>query len=232
MIKAVEIEELSFSYTDDKNAVLRDINLRITEGEIVAIVGLSGCGKSTLCNILSGIIPRTIKGNLKGDVRVYGKRISDMTIGELTRTIGIVFQDPDTQIFAPRIIDELAFGMENHCIPVDEMENRIYSVWQELGATLDIHDNPNRLSGGEKQLVVLAAILCLNPRILILDESMSQIDEAGVKMIKSKLLRLKELGITQIIIEHDLNNVDIADRVLYLSDGKLKKYEGELDICL
>lgn len=228
MIPAIKLKDVSFKYDMEQPYLLQDINLSINEGEVVAILGMSGCGKSTLCKIISGVIPRTIEGVLTGSIKIYDKELNTIDMRELTSSLGIVFQDPDTQLFSPTVIDEIAFGMENHCHDISEMENRIEKISKETGVYRYLHSNPNNLSGGEKQLVVLSSVLCMEPSIIILDESMAQVDERGSKMIKENIRRLKNRGKTIIMIEHDLENIDVADRVLYLEQGRLVNYKGEL----
>ncbi|WP_432402567.1 energy-coupling factor ABC transporter ATP-binding protein [Wukongibacter sp. M2B1] len=228
MIVTVEIENLFFKYKGQNDYILRGVNLRANKGEVLAIVGLSGNGKSTICYTLNGIVPNTLKGDMKGSVKILGNQVRDMNISELATIIGVVFQDPDTQLFSPTVEDEIAFGPENLCLIREEMEKRVEKVLKLTGMEAYRYENPNNLSGGEKQLIALGAVLSLEPEILVFDEAMAQIDDKGKKRIKSVIKRLKENGKTIIMIDHDFNNLDIADRVVLLKDGRIYDFKGEL----
>jgi energy-coupling factor transport system ATP-binding protein len=228
MIFPIEIKDLSFRYKNKKRNILNGANLKIKKGEVIAIVGLSGNGKSTLCHCISGIIPHVYDGELDGQVLLYGKDIKEMKLPTICTKIGIVFQDPDTQIFSPTVEDEIAFGPENLCIDRDEIGKRIFEALDKVKMKEFRYDNPNNLSGGQKQLIALASVLSLKPQILIFDEVMAQIDKAGKKRIKEIIKELKSEGKTIIMVEHDLNNLDVADRVLALRNGKLEEFKGEL----
>ena len=188
MILAVEIENLHFKYKGQREDILKGINLKVNKGEILAVVGLSGSGKSTLCYALNGIIPNTFRGDIKGRVKLFGNDVSTMRISELATTIGVVFQDPDTQLFSPTVEDEIAFGPENLCVDREEIGIRIDRVLELTGMKDYRYENPNNLSGGEKQLIALGAVLSLEPNILVFDEAMAQIDDRGKKGIKQVII--------------------------------------------
>lgn len=228
MMPAVEIENLFFKYKGQNEYILKGVNLRAHRGEVLAIVGLSGNGKSTICYTLNGIIPKTLKGDMEGNIRVFGNHVKDMDIGELAKIIGVVFQDPDTQLFSPTVEDEIAFGPENLCLSREEIETRIEKVLKLTGMEGYRYENPNNLSGGEKQLVALGAVLSLEPDILVFDEAMAQIDDKGKKRIKKVIKKLKADRKTIIMIDHDFSNLDIADKVLLLKDGRIHDFKGEL----
>lgn len=221
-------ENLSFSYPGNERQILNNINFTINRGEIKAVVGLSGSGKSTFCYCLSGVIPHIYPGNLSGHVYIAGETVGELKIQEISTRVGIVFQNPETQLFFSVVEDELAFGPENLCIPREKIGERIENTLELLGIRDLRSANISNLSGGQKQLVALASVLTLQPDILIFDEVMSQIDKPGKKRIKNVILDLKEKGKTIIIVEHDLNNVDIADEVLLLRRGRLSEFEGKL----
>jgi len=224
----IVVKDLSFQYENDAIYILRHLNLSVAKGEIVAIVGLSGIGKSTLCYCLSGIIPHVYGGMMEGEVLLNGKSTRDLTLPEIATNLGIVFQNPDHQLFSFTVEDEIAFGPENLCVPRDEIARRIDEVLEKVGMKEFRYANPQQLSGGQRQLIALAAVLSLQPEILIFDEAMSQIDADGREKIKEMMLNLRADGKTIVIIEHDWENLQIADRVLVLKGGKLEPFTGSL----
>jgi len=216
----ISIKDLHFSYEDKK--ILRGIEFELEKGKISSVIGLSGCGKSTLCYCICGIIPHIIEGDLSGTVKVFGKDVSDARIAELSEKIGIVFQNPDTQLFSPTVEDEVAFGPENLCVPRQEISSRIEESLRIVGMSDFRKRHPHNLSGGEKQLIAIASVLAIKPKILLFDESLSQIDDEGSERIKEVMLDLKKMGKSILTVEHDLKNLDISDEVLLLDSGKLK----------
>jgi energy-coupling factor transport system ATP-binding protein len=228
MIFPVEIKDLHFTYPESKISILNGVELQINMGEVLTIVGLSGCGKSTLCYCICGIIPHVFEGDLLGDVLIFGTSTKDIKLPAISINVGIVFQDPDTQLFSPTVEDEIAFGPENLCIERDEIGERISKNLALVAMEKSRYANPENISGGEKQLIALASTLSLNPQIIIFDEAMSQIDDSGKLKIKKAIRDLKSAGKTIIMIEHDLANLDVTDRVMLLKEGKLTDFKGSL----
>lgn len=224
----IEVKNLYYGYSKKDKDILKGIDINVKKGEVVAIVGLSGSGKSTLCYCMCGIIPRMYKGNLKGDVCFYGQNIKDLKFSDIFTKVGIVFQDPDTQLFSPTVESEIAFGPENLCIDRNEIGVRINDCLEQVKMKEFRYSNPNNLSGGQKQLIALASVLSLKPDVLIFDEVMCQVDKEGKKQIKNIIEDLKKSDKTIIMIEHDMQNLDIADRVYLLKDGKLEDFKGGL----
>lgn len=212
----VIVKNLSFKYENGSKKILHDINLNFNSSEIIAILGKSGCGKSTLCKCICGLIPNTYKGEFSGEIRIFNRDIKDMTLSEMVAKVGIVFQNPATQLFSPTIEDELAFGPENLCIKRQEIGRRIDNILKVINMEKYRYENPNKLSGGQQQLIALASVLVLNPQILICDEIMSWIDEDGKEIIKGILVKLKQEGKTIIMVEHDMENIKIADKIIYI----------------
>lgn len=228
MIYPIEVNNLHYRYEKNTRKILNGVNLKVMEGEVVAIVGLSGSGKSTLIYSICGIIPHIYEGDLKGEAKIWGKNISDMRLSEISTKVGIVFQDPDTQLFSPTVENEIAFGPENLCVTREEIGLRIKKVLKTVDMEEHRLENPNNLSGGQKQLIAIASVLAMETEILLFDEILSQIDKKGKEKIRKIIKGLKEKGKTIILIEHDLENVQIADRILQLKDGKLEKFkDGE-----
>jgi len=207
-MKAVDARDITFRYKGQTSFVLEDVNFELEQGQIAAITGPSGCGKSTLGYSICGVIPNLIKGDFSGAVTLQGRS-------------GIVFQDPDTQIFLPTVEDELAFGPENICLSREKIGERIRATLELTGLTELRMKNPAQLSGGQKQLVALAGVLTLSPDIIVFDETMSQLDLAAQDTVKKVLLALKHDGKTLIMIEHKKDFLEIADEIWFLNKGEL-----------
>lgn len=220
------IENLTFKYGD--NIILDDVSLEVKKGEIVVIMGLSGSGKTTLIKLLSGVIPHREKGNILGTLLLDKRNIQDMSFEEISAKVSTVYQNPDDQILFSRVMSELAFAPENFCMTKQEIIKRINDIARYYDIANLLDKNPNNLSGGEKQVVVLASILVMDTHAVLLDEVMSQVDAKGKELIKKSIKKLKEMDKAVVMIDHDVNNIDIADRILVIKDGKLKPYDGEL----
>lgn len=215
-MKAVEVKNLNFKYKNAKKKTLENINLTVNEGEIIAICGASGSGKSTLCNCICGLIPNIYEGEYSGEVKIFGRDIKLMSKAEMAISVGMIFQNPSTQLFSPTIEDELAFGPENLCVDRNEIDRRIEKILKIINMEEYRYENPNSLSGGQQQLVAIASVLMLNPKILICDEIMSWVDDDGKKIIKNLIIDLKKQGKTIIMVEHNKENLLIADRTIHL----------------
>ncbi len=224
----IEVVDLSFRYNQRSPWLLRNVHLSIGEGESLAIVGLSGAGKSTLCYCISGIIPHVYDGEMSGSVFLYGENTQRITLPKIATTLGVVFQNPDNQLFSPTVEDEVAFGPENLCLTSEMIGKRVDEALQLTGISHLRYDSPHRLSGGQKQLVALASVLSLSPRIIIFDEAMSQLDDFGRDAVKGLIYKLKHDGKTILMVEHDFSNLDVADRTLMLQDGSLTDFSGSL----
>lgn len=222
---AVMVKGLRYQYQPGARLVLNSISFNVKKGEFVVITGLSGCGKSSLCLCISGANRHQQDSVMSGEVFLYGKNIGGMRGAELALQVGIVFQDPDTQLFSPTVEDEIAFAPENLCLPPERIRERIDYVMDTLGITALRQANPYRLSGGEKHLVALAAVLALDPPILILDEVMSQLDTAGKRTVAVVLKKLNAMGKTIIAVEHNLEELIFADRLMVLADGQVVRYD-------
>ena len=224
MMKAVSVKNLSYQYQAEGAPILKKLSFDIIRGEIVALMVLSGCGKSTLCYCLSGIIPHYWSGIMEGDVLVNGINTQDSRVASLAREIGMVFQDPDTQLFSPTVEDEIAFAPENMCLPPAIIQEKIDYVLDLLGISSLRRAAPQQLSGGEKHLVALASVLTLDPSILVLDEVLSQLDSTGRRKVSQALEKLRYQGKTIITVEHDLQTTMIADRIMVMQSGELTRY--------
>ena len=209
---AVEVRNLSIDY--GKYPVLTDFSLTVEMGEAVLLRGPSGCGKSTLLHAVCGLIPSVITANVVGEALLFGTKIEDLSIVARAKNIGIVFQNPETQLFCDSVEDEIAFGLENLNISVDEIGRRI----DEVLTLTQMHDfryaSPKELSGGQKQRVILAAVLAMRPKVLLLDEALSQMDAASKKVLISHLKILRSSGHTMLMVDHDDILAEIASRII------------------
>jgi energy-coupling factor transport system ATP-binding protein len=228
--KPIEVHGLNFHYSEDGRQILKDIHLEVRSGEAVAIVGLSGIGKSTLCYCISGIIPHVYGGRMSGSVLIQGEDTRSLTLPQIATRLGVVFQNPDNQLFSPTVEDEIAFGPENICLPREEIIRRVDEALATTGISYLRYASPHRLSGGQKQLVALASVLSLDPQILIFDEAMSQLDDMGRDSVRSLIVKLKGEGRTILMVEHDFANLSVADRVMLLEDGRLTESSGSVTL--
>ncbi len=220
----IKIRDFSFSY-DGKTPVLSGISADIMAGQKVLLLGPSGCGKSTLTLCLNGIIPNLIEGHLKGSLSLKGMDITASTVPALTRHIGIVFQDPESQFSMLKVEDEVAFGLENLKFEREEIIEKIDSSLKKVGLLGHKNRMLNRLSGGQKQRVSVASILAMDQEILVFDEPTSNLDPKGTEEVAS-IIRDMPPEKTLIIIEHKLDQfMDIFDKILLLSaEGRMIAY--------
>ncbi len=220
---------LGYSFAEHLSPLFSGVDLGVERGEVVAIVGPSGSGKTTLCHCLSGIIPLIRGGVMEGEVLLDGTPTRALRPPEIAQKLGIVFQDPEAGLFFPVVEDEVAFGPENLCVAPVEIHRRVGASLAAVGMDAFAERNPHRLSGGEKQLVATAAVLSLQPDVLILDEAMSQLDDRGRDMMKDMIRAMRDRGKAVLLVEHDPENLDVADRVLMLHDGELATFDGNWD---
>ena len=220
---AVEISNLSFTYSSRQEPTLKEISLTVPRGQFVLITGATGCGKSTLLKTLNGLIPHQSSGKLSGQIRVMGLDTQEHSIPVLAQQVGLVFQSPDEQIFSTIVEDEIVFGPENLGIHPQEIEKRAVEALQAVSMEKFRFAETNALSGGQKQRVALAALKAMEPKILALDEPISQLDPQGAQEVLAILKHLKEkLGMTIILVEHRIHEVaHLVDRVLIMEKGSL-----------
>ena len=216
----IEVRDLSLAY-EDGPAVLDGISFTAEEGEALVFAGLSGSGKTTLCSCLCGILPRSEPVAFSGSVTVDGTDIPGTPLYECAQHIAMVFQNPDDQLVCSAVEDELAFGLENLCVPPDEIRRRVDAMMAEFGLSGMAESDPAKLSGGQKKLVTIASTLILGPKVIVLDEPMTGLDADSRELVLRAVDRLKERGCTVVAVEHDLSLASYADRILYLRDGTL-----------
>jgi len=218
----VEITNLSFFYPNNKK-ILDSINLSINESDFVFIMGPSPSGKSTLVYCISGLIPNCIEGRMLGRVRVDGLDTREHTIAELSRHVGVVFQDPEAQLLELRVIDEVALPLENLGIPREEIKCRVEEVLEIVGLKGYEERSPMELSGGEKQKLAIASVLALRPKVIVLDEPTANVDIVGTTQVYETLRELnEEHNLTVIVVE---NKVDLAfkygNKAILMKNGQI-----------
>ena len=225
----IEIQELTFKYNGAKKNALDKISLEIEKGGFVGIIGESGAGKTTLCNCINGLIPHHYTGDFYGSVKVDGTDTFEIDAGKLALKVGSVFQDIESQITGYFVEDEILFGLENFGIAADEIESRITSALETMGISELRHKEISSLSGGQKQKVLIAAILALEPDILVLDEPTGELDPASSVQIFEMLKKLnEEKGITIIVAEQKIMLLcEFVKKLIVLEHGTCVHY-GEI----
>lgn len=220
----IEVKNVSFSYTNDyeenaqKTTVLKNVSLNIKKGEFVAVLGHNGSGKSTLAKMFNAInIPE------EGDVFVNGINTKDEEkLLELRQTVGMVFQNPDNQIVATIVEEDVAFALENLGVDPVEMRERVDDALKSVGMYDFREHAPHQLSGGQKQRVAIAGIIAMCPDCIVLDEPTAMLDPRGRKEVMKTIRRLnKENGVTIILITHYMNEAAQADRIVVMDEGQV-----------
>ena len=223
------IENLSFRYRDRQEAAIRDLSFEAKPGEILLIAGASGCGKTTLIRCINGLIPRSYKGELSGRVLLFGEETARWKLSQISQKIGTVLQDPERQILGTKVVNEVAFGLENLGMPREQILERVRAAL-DLLEIRHLHDRDTfTLSGGEKQKVALAGVLAMRPSILLLDEPLASLDPASALDSLHTIRLLANQGMTVLMVEHRVEDVlRIApERVMFMSEGEIR-YLGNL----
>ncbi len=210
----VRFNNVNFSY-DEESVVLKNFNLTINNGEMVAILGHNGSGKSTIAKIMMGLLEVS-----SGEIYINDKLLSQDTIEECRNHMSIIFQNPDNQFVGVTVKDDIAFGLENKNLPKEEMELRI-NKYLTMVSMLDFIDHaPEELSGGQKQRVAIAGALAMESELMIFDESTSMLDPKGTKEVNEMIKKIKnEENKTIIVITHNLEEAGYADRIIVLNSG-------------
>ncbi|MDV2582641.1 energy-coupling factor transporter ATPase [Alkalibacillus haloalkaliphilus] len=217
MLLLIQFDQVSFQYKPNTPYVLNDINLTVSEGEWVSILGQNGSGKSTAAKLINGLL-RPIEGRvIIGDIE-----ITDETVYQVRRQVGMVFQNPENQFVGTTVLDDVAFGLENIGVPREEMIDRIDQSLKQVGMLEYKNHEPTRLSGGQKQRVAIASVLAMKPKIIVFDEATSMLDPVGKKEIIETMQYLhKHYKLTIIMITHDLNEAAYSDHVITLHKGRV-----------
>ncbi|HOM02975.1 MAG TPA: energy-coupling factor transporter ATPase [Acetivibrio sp.] len=220
IVKASNVEFAYKKNNDNtpKASVLREVNTKIQEGEFVVVIGRNGSGKSTFARLLNAILVPT-----QGVLYIGGKKTTDeANLWEIRTTVGMVFQNPDNQIIATSVEEDVAFGPENLGIPSEEIVNRVTEALKSVGMEEQRNASPHHLSGGQKQRVAIAGILAMKPKCIVLDEATSMLDPVGRKEVLKVLQDLNQKeNITIIHITHHMEEAVLAKRVLVIDEGEI-----------
>ena len=222
----IEFKDFSFQYRVQAKPTLNNINLTIYEGEKVLIVGPSGSGKSTISNCINGLVPFLYEGDISGSLKINGKETRDMSIAEISNSVGTVLQDPDSQFIGLTVAEDIAFKLENNCVDVDIMKEKVTIVSKIVGIDTHLDSSPQRLSGGQKQRVSLAGVMVDEVNILLFDEPLASLDPATGKNAIDLIDKIKnDSNKTVVIIEHRLEDVLYrnVDRVIVVNNGEIVK---------
>lgn len=216
MTPAIEIKKLHFRYHDGTHA-LRNINLSIDEGECVGIIGPNGAGKSTLLHHCNGLLPETVHG--EPCVTIYGTGVTTESLLLIHQTVGLLFQNPDDQLFCPTVFEDVAFGPQQFGKNEDEIRTIVREALKKVRLEGYENRSPHHLSGGEKQRVCLAGILATSPKILVLDEPTKDLDPRGRREL---ITLLQEIHRTTVIASHDLELiVELCPRTIVIDQGRI-----------
>ena len=223
------VDNLSFRYRDRQGAAIHDISFEAKAGEILLIAGASGCGKTTLLRCINGLIPRSYKGEMSGRVLLFGEDTATWKLSQISQRIGTVLQDPERQILGTKVLNEVAFGLENLNVPREEILQRADEALKFL-KIFDLRERETfTLSGGEKQKVALAGVLAMRPSILLLDEPLASLDPASAQDALDTARFLADQGMTILMVEHRVEDVlrIKPERVMFMSDGEVR-YLGDM----
>lgn len=219
----IEAERLTYKYPNAPRPAIIEASLRIERGEFVILTGPSGCGKTTLCRCFNGLIPHFYQGELEGEVRVVALSVAEHPIHKLATHVGLVFQNPDNQLFALSVEKDVAFGLENLGLPREQMQKEVTWALEKTGIS-DLRERPpHELSGGQKQRVAIASIIAMRPDVMVLDEPTSFLDPLGAERIFEVISDLNQsLGMTVILVEHRLDlAAKYANHVIVMDHGRI-----------
>ncbi len=221
MSYAIEINNLCFSYSSEEETI-KNLSLKIEKGKYTTILGHNGSGKSTLAKLIVGLLEKE-----SGNIFVDNMELNEENVYEIRNKIGIVFQNPDNQFIGSTVRDDIAFGLENHLVPTEKMDDLINEYALKVGMSEFLDKEPTNLSGGQKQRVAIAGVLVMHPEIIIFDEATSMLDPKGKREIKEITTSLHRLfpDMTVISITHDVEETLLADNVVILEKGKVA-YNG------
>jgi energy-coupling factor transporter ATPase len=219
----IETKNLAYTYPSGTKPSISDVSIKVEKGEFVLITGPSGCGKTTLCRCFNGLIPHFYQGELKGEITVAEMDVTKHPTYEMAKHVGLVFQNPENQLFALSIEKDVAFGLENLGVPREEMRQRV--EWAlNLTGIYDLRErSPHEVSGGQQQRVAIASVLAMQPKIIVLDEPTSFLDPLSAEKIFEVIHELNQkLGITVVLVEHRLDlTAKYANHIIIMDEGKV-----------
>jgi energy-coupling factor transporter ATP-binding protein EcfA2 len=224
----IETKNLTYTYPGASRPSISDVSIKVEKGQFVLITGPSGCGKTTLCRTFNGLIPHFYQGELKGEIIVAGQDATKHPTYEMAKHVGLVFQNPENQLFALSVEKDVAFGLENLGSSREEMRKRV--DWAlNLTGIYDLRErSPHEMSGGQQQRVAIAAVLAMQPEIIVLDEPTSFLDPLSAEKIFEVIHEFnKKLGITVVLVEHRLDlTAKYADHIIIMDEGKIR-FDGD-----
>jgi energy-coupling factor transporter ATP-binding protein EcfA2 len=224
------VEGLTFRYRRASEPALSEVSLQLEPGQILLVAGPSGCGKSTLIRAINGLIPHAYRGDYSGSVAVAGETIATTTLREVARHVGTVLQDPDRQIVGATVEAELAFGPENLGLPREEIRQRLRDVSERAGIVELLGRETAALSGGERQLVAVAGILMMHPRLLVVDEPLANLDPATAQRLLALLRRTADEGGAVVMVEHRVEEaLELRPDLALALDGGRVSYLGPVE---
>lgn len=215
-MNAIEVRNLNFSY-DPRVKTIDGVSFSVPEGSYTTVIGHNGSGKSTIAKLLLGLLEKE-----SGEIIIDGLELTLENLREIRGRIGIVFQNPDNQFIGSTVRDDIAFGLENHCVPQNEMDGIIEKFASRVNMSEFLNSEPTKLSGGQKQRVAIAAVLAMRHKIIVFDEATSMLDPTGKREINALIKELhNDKKLTVISITHDIEEVAQSDNVIVVNKGKI-----------
>ena len=217
MSNIVEFKNITFKY-DENISLLSSLSLSIKKGKYTVLLGPNGSGKSTIAKLIIGLLEAE-----KGEIFVDGELLNENSVNNIRNKVAIVFQNPDNQFIGSTVEDDIAFGLENHLVPTEEMQTIIEEYAEKTGMINFLKKEPTKLSGGQKQRVAIAGVLAMHPEIIILDEATSMLDPKGKREIKELIKKMRDIvpNITIVSITHDISEAVASDKVIVMNKGEV-----------